>query len=244
MGVLVRLWAWQVWRRTVRRPVLIRCAEGSLLLAPSWSRVGAIIAGTGLTERDDAIFALDLLHEDDLFVDVGANIGFYPMLAARRGARVVAYEPTPEAADSCERSVRINGLERLATVHRLACGASSGLARFSTGLDVANHLLDTDDDAGVEVALSTLDEQLAELATPGLSMLKVDAEGHDMDVLRGARRGGGNSLLLPDARIDQIRERLRGAQRPALTSPTLRWAGREALGLSDGRGAGVVAGAA
>ncbi|HEX4188482.1 MAG TPA: hypothetical protein VHY83_11335 [Solirubrobacteraceae bacterium] len=43
---------------------------------PSWSRVAAVIAGTGLTERDDAIFVIDLLRPDDLCVDVGANIGF------------------------------------------------------------------------------------------------------------------------------------------------------------------------
>jgi FkbM family methyltransferase len=183
-GVLARIWAWQLWRRVVRRPVRIRCAEGSLLLAPPWSRAAAAIAGTGLTERDDAIFAIDLLRSGDLFVDVGANIGFYTVLAARRGARVRAYEPTPEATESCERSVALNGVEREVVIHRMACGAASGVARFSTGLDISNHIVD-DGQWGIEVPISTLDEELAG-EEPSLTMLKVDAEGHDMDVLRGA----------------------------------------------------------
>src|SRR3981189_1186867 len=67
-GTLVRLWGWQLWRRTGARVVTIRCAEGSRLLAPSWSGVAAVIAGTGLTERDDAIFVLDVLRPDDPFI--------------------------------------------------------------------------------------------------------------------------------------------------------------------------------
>jgi hypothetical protein len=61
------------------------------------------LVGTGLTERNDSLFAIDLLRPGDLFVDVGANIGFYTLIAARRGAQVEAFEPTDEAAGWCER---------------------------------------------------------------------------------------------------------------------------------------------
>jgi FkbM family methyltransferase len=274
-GTLARLWMWQLWRRTARRPALIRCAEGSLILAPSWSRVGAVIAGTGLTERDDAIFVLDLLRPGDLFVDVGANIGFYTVLAARRGARVEAFEPTPDAAATCERVVALNGLQELATVHQVACGALAGTTRFTTGLDISNHVVEGDQ-PGIDVEMSTLDEQL-EGREVAISMFKVDAEGHDMDVLRGGlgaigrlrpvilveiwtggagplqllerfgyrpyaydRRTralseiapghhlGGNLLLISDASIDAVRDRVRSAERPLLRPPSVSWTGRAA----------------
>ncbi len=183
-AALARVWAWQAWRRTVGRPITIRCAEGSLLHAPSWSRVAAVLVGTGLTEHDDAIFTLDLLRPGDLYVDVGANIGFYAVLAGRRGARVEAFEPSPQAGLACERSVALNGLEGSVTIHRTACGATTGLARFTTGLDIANHVV-AGDEPGIDVQMSTLDRELAGLEAP-LSMFKVDAEGHDLDVLRGA----------------------------------------------------------
>jgi len=183
-GVLLRLWAWQLWRRTVRRTVVIRCAEGSLLVSPSWSRVTAVIAGTGLTERDDALFAIDLLRAGDLFVDVGANVGFYTMLAARRGARVEAFEPTPEACAAIERGIALNSVSSLVTLHRAASGSEAGTARFTTGLDISNHLA-AEGEPGIDVPVVTLDEQLAG-SEPELAMLKVDAEGHDLDVLRGA----------------------------------------------------------
>jgi FkbM family methyltransferase len=270
LGTLGRLWAWQVWRRTAARVVTIRCAEGSQLLAPSWSRVAALIAGTGLTERDDAIFVLDLLRANDLFVDVGANIGFFTVLAAGRDARVRAYEPTPEASAICEASVALNGRQALVTVHPVACGAAAGVTRFTTGLDVSNHIVD-DGEPGIDVAISTLDEQLAG-ERPQLSMLKIDAEGHDLDVLKGAlsaierlqpvilveiwtggagplkllegqgyrpytydpatrslaesaagRRMAGNMLLVPDGRIEAVRQRVERAERPELRAPSVRW---------------------
>jgi FkbM family methyltransferase len=184
-GVLARAWAWQVWRRAVRRPVVIRCAEGSLLIAQRDSRLAGVIASTGLTERDDALFLLDLLRPGDLFVDVGANIGFYTILAARRGARVLAYEPGPAAWESCRANIVLNDVEALATVHRAACAASPGVARFTVGLDIADHLIDGQE-GGIEVPVTTLDAELSQEAAVTCSVFKIDAEKHDMDVLLGA----------------------------------------------------------
>jgi FkbM family methyltransferase len=269
-GTLVRLWGWQLWRRTGARVVTIRCAEGSRLLAPSWSGVAAVIAGTGLTERDDAIFVLDVLRPDDLFIDVGANIGFFTVLAAGRGARVKAYEPTPEASAIITRSVALNGRQALVTVLPIACGAESGVTRFTTGLDLRNHIVG-EGQPGIDVAISTLDEQLHG-EHPPLTMLKIDAEGHDLDVLKGAlraierlqpvilveiwtggagplkllegmgyrpytydpatrslaeiaagQRSGGNMLLVPDGRIQEVRQRVERAERAKLRAPSVTW---------------------
>ncbi len=263
-GALVRAWGWQLWRRSARRPALIRCAEGSLLIAPPWSRTAGTIAATGLTEREAGLLSLDVLRPDDLFVDVGANIGFYTLLASRRGARVEAFEPSEQAAANCERSLALNGFA--AAVHRAACGAAPGSVRFSTGLDVHNHVLQ---EGGVEVPMVTLDERL-EHAGAALTVLKVDAEGHDVEVLRGAlaavarllplvlveiwsggaapfellapfgyrsyvydtdlctleevpvgHRQAGNMLLIADARLELVRERLGEHARPTLRPPRI-----------------------
>jgi FkbM family methyltransferase len=183
-GVLVRLWSWQAWRRVVGRPAIIRCAEGSLLLAPSWSSMAGVLIGTGLTERDDALFVLDLLRQGDLFVDVGANIGFYTILAGRRGARVIAFEPAPDAVAAVQRSAELNGVGDGVRIRQAACGSSAGTTRFTTGLDLANHIV-VGDEPSTEVRMVTLDDQLLHERAE-MVMLKVDAEGHDLDVLRGA----------------------------------------------------------
>jgi FkbM family methyltransferase len=228
-GVLARLWLWQIWRRTVRRPVTVRCAEGSLLRAPSWSAMAAVLLGAGLTEREDALFVLDLLRPGDLFVDVGANIGFYTVLAARRGARVQAFEPAAQARAVCEHNARLNGVQARTTVSRAACGDARGVARFTTGLDIRNHLAGTEE-PGVDVPVTTLDDELAHQAhqsETAVTMLKIDAEGHDLDVLRGAL--GAVERLRPAILIEiwlggaRVRELLDGlAYRPYAYDPDSR----------------------
>ncbi len=183
-GVLSRLWGWQLWRRVTGRPVIVRCADGSRLYAPAWSRMAGLVAAAGLTEPDDARFALDFLRQGDLFVDVGANIGFYSVLAARRGARVKAFEPTPDARAVCQGNARLNGVEGAVSVREAACGSVSGTAGFTIGLDIQNHLA-PDDPSAVAIEMTTLDQEITDAVT-GQLMLKVDAEGHDAEVLAGA----------------------------------------------------------
>lgn len=273
VGLLARVWAWQLWRRVMKRPVAIRCAEGTVMVAPPWSRMAGSIVGQGLWERTYSLFVVDLLRPGDLFVDVGANIGFYTLIAARRGARVEAFEPTDEAAGCCERSLAMNHLH--ATVHRAACGAEPGATRFTTGLDMMNHVTTG---PGLDVPVVTLDQALPDVE-PTLAMFKVDTEGHDLDVLRGAmgvierlkpvilvevlmgdEQGPGrgedvmaliqphgyrsylydaklrllreipagsrsrrNILLIADARLATVRERVSDDKRPVLRPPRVSW---------------------
>ena len=54
---------------------------------------------TGLLEFDDMAFVLHALRPDDLFADIGANIGVYSVLAAKNaGASVIAVEPIPSTS--------------------------------------------------------------------------------------------------------------------------------------------------
>lgn len=156
------------------------------MAVPHWSRMAAVVAATGLTERDDALFVMDLLRPGEIFVDVGSNIGFYTVLAPRRGALVHAFDPTPEACDVCEQNARLNRIDASTRVHRAACSDSTGLARFTSGLDIKNHIAGPNE-TGLEVAMVTIDDLIA-AGGPDVAMIKIDAEGHDLEVLKGAMR--------------------------------------------------------
>ncbi|WP_277458609.1 MULTISPECIES: hypothetical protein [Methylococcus] len=55
----------------------------------------------GLHEFEDMLFVFHLLRKDDEFLDVGANSGEYAILAAGRGANVLAIEPVPATYGNC-----------------------------------------------------------------------------------------------------------------------------------------------
>jgi FkbM family methyltransferase len=141
----------------------------------------------GLHEFEDMAFLLHLLRPDDLFVDVGANMGSYTVLARGAcGARTVSYEPIAETYGRLRDNLALNDAadsrSRLANV---AVGAQPGTLRMSLDQDAMNHVAPTAAQPDTrEVAVVTLDGDLAE---PPL-LLKVDVEGFESEVLAGAPR--------------------------------------------------------
>jgi FkbM family methyltransferase len=148
----------------------------------------------GLHEQDEMGFALHVLRRGDVFVDIGANVGSYTVLAAKLGARVVAVEPIPATFDHLVANVRLNGLESLVTAHRVGLSDRNGTLRFTTDHGTINHVLAaTENLAGTDIEVVTLDSILAGVSP---ALIKIDVEGHELAVLNGAGRTLGSPSLL------------------------------------------------
>ena len=129
------------------------------------------------------------LAPGDLFLDVGANVGTYTVFAASLGASVIAFEPAHDTAALLRENVALNGYDDVEVVEA-AVGAAEGAVHFTTGLDCVNRV---DDHGGTSVSMVTLDSVIGDRMVAGM---KVDVEGFEIDVLRGASRA------LADRRID------------------------------------------
>jgi FkbM family methyltransferase len=135
----------------------------------------------------------DRLRPGDVFYDVGANVGFFSLLAARRvGAtgRVCAFEPVPTNAHSVRRNAELNGLHNL-RVFEMAAGRENGVADFlltrwdgggslSEQAVTPAHVM-----ARTQVRVVSLDGLVAAEALPPPDFVKIDVEGTEMDVLVG-----------------------------------------------------------
>ena len=138
----------------------------------------------GLHEFADMAFLMHLLRPGDRFVDVGANVGSYTVLAAAVcGATTLAVEPDPDSADRLRDNVRLNNLAGAVTVLQAALGARDGVAAFSIGRDTCNQV--TDGPGVREVAMTTLDAAAADLRP---TLVKLDVEGYETSVIAGATR--------------------------------------------------------
>jgi len=80
-----------------------------------------------------------VLGPDDLFIDVGANIGIYTILAAERGAEVIAVEPNAQALARLRANLALNGYR--AELVQAALSREPGRMRVTRHLDMGNHLL-------------------------------------------------------------------------------------------------------
>lgn len=137
-----------------------------------------------------AVFT-DLLAPGGVVVDAGANIGFFTLSAALRvgpGGRVIAFEPDSRAAARLAENVALNGFANV-TIVPAALGAVAGRASFNRAPDSEASSVFAADPGGVqaaEVAVVTLDGYLSEAGLTRVDLLKIDAEGSEIDLLVGA----------------------------------------------------------
>jgi FkbM family methyltransferase len=128
------------------------------------------------------------LEPGSLFVDVGANIGVYATWGAKivgRTGAVLALEPVPQTRWWLERICTQNGLDHVEVIP-FAAGEEEGSAWMKT-TDGASGLarVVTEPSEGIQVPITTLDRILGSRAP---ALIKIDVEGHELSVLRGARR--------------------------------------------------------
>ncbi|HOH03712.1 MAG TPA: FkbM family methyltransferase [Polyangiaceae bacterium] len=149
----------------------------------------------GLHEVEDMAFMMHLLQPDDLFVDIGANIGSYTILAAVAcEARVESVEPIRATFDRLVDNIRLNRIEDRVRPHQIGVGDSIGELAFSTEFDTTNRVVDESFAGKVErVQVTTLDTLVGDQSPV---FLKIDVEGHEDAVLAGAIQTLQKSQLL------------------------------------------------
>ena len=149
-------------------------------------------------------FVRRLVAPGSLFVDVGAGIGTFSLVAARHGARVHAFEPHPGNAATIAGNVQRNLARPIPgeiTVHAAAVSDRDGAAELELDPCWFRHRLAAAHAASAmttTVPTTTLATFCANASIDRIDLLKVDVEGHEHRVLLGA------GSLLRDRRIGAV----------------------------------------
>lgn len=128
---------------------------------------------------------------DPLFVDCGANLGWYSVVAASLGASVLAFEPMPANAALLHDNVIRNGFAERVVVVEAAVGATPGTARLElSAQNQGDHRVVAAPTGKpfVDVPVTTLDFEI-ERAFPARrpAVIKIDTQGSEVAILRGGR---------------------------------------------------------
>ncbi|HJX27103.1 MAG TPA: FkbM family methyltransferase [Thermoanaerobaculia bacterium] len=209
----------QPFRRPPAGPTVARLPWGLSLQVDPREDVGRAVWQLGLHDLTVCETLWRLTSSGDTAVDVGANVGqMTGLLALRAGpsGRVLAFEPHPDVFTDLTANVGLIAQARRAApveTFRRALTAKAGTAWLDPGRDFAtNHGLArlAQPGTGIPVEASTLDDMLDGRRA---AVVKIDVEGHEPDVLRGAGealRAGRIRHLLLEAGSSEERQSLAG----------------------------------
>jgi FkbM family methyltransferase len=131
-------------------------------------------------------------------LDAGGNIGIYGCIGAAQlppGGRLVTFEPVPQNLAYVRRNLDQNGLTDRVEVVQTALGPQQGTvvihlaaAGFTGSHSVAQATVGSESTGSMTVPMTTIDDYVREHGLSPVDLVKVDVEGFDIAVLRGALR--------------------------------------------------------
>jgi FkbM family methyltransferase len=135
------------------------------------------------------------LKAGGIFYDIGANVGFFTMLGARLASPkglVYAFEPVPENAAYVQLNTRLNGFRNVRIVEK-AVSAQSGsgelwVAEYSGGAALTTTARPPDAKKKIAIDIVSIDDVVFNHKWPAPSVVKIDVEGAELDVLKGMSR--------------------------------------------------------
>jgi len=184
---------WQISSRITRLPAIINYGEKSKLIIKKGMTGATQNYYCGLHEFNDMGFLLHFLRDQDLFIDIGANVGSYTILAASEvGADTISFEPIPETFEVLNRNIRLNDIKGKVKTYCVGLGAKEDVLKFTNSQDTLNHVAIDNNKETTEVPIKRLDE-IVEIKHPTLT--KIDVEGFESEVLKGMKLALENSNL-------------------------------------------------
>jgi FkbM family methyltransferase len=159
-----------------------------------------------MTRHEDVIIEYFTPKEGDIVVDIGAYIGLYTIIASKRvgaNGKVIAIEADPSNFEMLNRNIKVNQLTNIISLNNAVYSKETKLKLYLPGEELGHTTYNTvmsdrakNEDKFVEVSANTLDYLLQLKEITDVNWVKIDVEGAEFEVLKGA-----HNLLLNSRNI-------------------------------------------
>jgi FkbM family methyltransferase len=187
-------WAFNRWMKNLHKSDTIRLNSGLQIRCDLDDEIQNSIWLFGdCYERHESEHLRLHLAPGNQFLDVGANVGYYSLIAAHivgPSGRVHAFEPISETFEKLRFNVGLNSLSNV-TLNRKAISSRSGYMAIDRGVPwnsgtASVNIVSRPFEMPEEVTATTVDEYVNDNKLPKVDIIKIDVEGHEPAVITGA----------------------------------------------------------
>lgn len=146
-------------------------------------------------EKEEIDYLTKTLKKDDFFVDIGANIGLFSLMASKivgLEGKVLCFEPAPLTFSKLDENVKLNNFNNI-EIRNIGLSDTKGELTFyvsNNGYDAWNSFAPSKDnklESSIQVPVSTLDIELTNIDKTKIKLVKIDVEGWEKFVLNGGK---------------------------------------------------------
>jgi FkbM family methyltransferase len=182
---LFRFFIWQFISRFLPNGTIKPWVENAKLFMKKSLHSATANYYVGLQEFEEMSFLLHVLVKDDLFVDIGSNVGVYAILASKlKEAKTIAFEPANEAIKILKRNIQINEIQHFVTICQSALGETKEISYITNNQDSENHIVTNFSNSNQKIEINRLDDMVDEIPV----LIKIDTEGFEYKILKGGKR--------------------------------------------------------
>ena len=134
---------------------------------------------------------MNLIKENDILLDIGANIGYYSIIAASiiKKGKIYAFEPEPHNYDLLTRNIKINGYNNIIPVQKVVSNFNGKVKMYIDNKNTGSHSLSQENVANLknylEVNSIKLDDYLEGINQRKVDIIKMDVQGAESQVIDG-----------------------------------------------------------
>ena len=156
---------------------------------PEIKRSALGVERVGQWEPQETQLVLDRLSPQSVFLDIGANCGWFTLCVARQFPTVAvhAFEPVPLNFQTLQFNIQLNGIHNV-QANNLGLWDSASELHFTKDLGPMNHITPQATASSVSVRCIELDQYVKQAALTRVDFIKCDVEGAELHVLRGAKQ--------------------------------------------------------
>ena len=165
-----------------------------IIIDPKNGKLDKIIYVCNVFEPEISKLIEKYENKNEIFIDIGANIGYHALYASQFFKGVIAFEPLPPACEQLKKSIKINNYKNV-TIHQLACSNKEGksriyyyrdrLSRATIGKYPVKREHKTKP-ASLEIKTVALDRFLKKTKNR-IGLIKIDVEGYEPLVIEGMK---------------------------------------------------------